>query len=161
MTPIIHNIVTVFTWKVNEIWDRNIHGHQLYSLCVIDDVYNWYGFIWILGLYQRVSSGSCASSGRRLASTKYQCELVAKELGLSGIIAKAIAENDYPPGCIYRFSDNDLVWNDFVWTNQYLTPHCGSDLGTFGVYDCLCINGKCLPINFIVCKIVDYYQNYW
>ena len=93
--------------------------------------------LYTVASYKKVSSGSCASNGGQLAGSKYECESAAKTLGLSDITARDHPRSNFPPGCIYRDYDNFLVWNNIVSSSV----HCGSDLGTPGVYDCLCTIG--------------------
>ena len=106
-------------------------------ICSIGDVCNWYWLLHTLALYKKVSSGSCASNGVQLVRSKYECKSAAKALGLPYITAHDAHRSIFPPGCIYRDSDNFLVWNTMVSSSI----HCGSDLGDPGVYDCLCIKG--------------------
>ena len=73
----------------------------------------------------------------QLAKSKYECESAAKALGLSDITADDFPRSDFPPGCIYRDSDNYLTWNNIASSSV----HCGFDLGEPGVYACLCTQG--------------------
>ena len=72
-----------------------------------------------------------------LARSKYECGSAAKALGLSDTTPFDYPESNFPPGCIYRDSDNQFVWNNIVSSSV----QCGSHLGTAGVYDCLCAKG--------------------
>ena len=83
-----------------------------------------------------MSSGSCASHGLRMVSSKDECELVATILGLGDTTASTIQPPGIPPGCmINNLSPPWLGWNPRVE---------GDPCGAFSQsqrWDCLCIKG--------------------
>ena len=96
----------------------------------------------ILGVFVRVSYGSCSSPGMGPVRTKEECELAATNLGLSDRTAFTSLTPGRPHGCSY--ADNDwLNWyEDDPKADPYVSVSCGwFDSGHR--YDCLCaIKGK-------------------
>ena len=130
----------LFCWNTSKFNRYKNNVDILFSIqiiCSIGDVCNWHWLLYAIVSYKKVSSGSCASNGGQLASSKYECEAAAKALDLSGIMRLDQATPIFPPGCIYRDSDDFLIWNNIMSSSV----NCGSDLGMAGVYDCLCTIG--------------------